>query len=190
MLGLLPKSIDFNTDIEPFTDWLSLHLSLILSRSSHQPFHRRWSLRLPSGQPKTVSHVSDVEDPRGPGHHHSRHGGLGVNTDIRGEGGHRDQTRTQVSQKWKQAFLCELIIQRAMRTIQSVNNALNSQWLAWRIVLPQRVIQAIFKSLQGLTNNWVFEQHSIIVCCHPLDKYVFPHFHVYHQHFSGRFERR
>ena len=135
-VGFTAKINPLYTDVEPFTDWLSLHLSLILSRSSHQPFHRRWSLRLPSAQPKTVSPVSPVQDPRGPGHHHSRHGGLGVNTDIMGEGGHqevtqpRHQTWTQVSGKWKQAFLCELIIQRAMRTIQSVNNALNSQWLA------------------------------------------------------------
>lgn len=45
---------------------------------------------------------------------------------------------------------------------------------------PTTIIQAIFLTLQGLTNNWVFGQRAIIVCCHTLDKYVFPHFNVYH----------
>ena len=73
--------------------WWS-HLIMILSR----PFHRRWSMRLPSAQPKTV------EDSRGRGDHHSRHPMPGVDTETRGHQEvtlPRHQTLTKVSEERK-----------------------------------------------------------------------------------------
>jgi len=43
--------------------------------TSSRPFHRRWSMRLPSAQPKTVHILGD---------HHSRHPMPGVDTEARG----------------------------------------------------------------------------------------------------------